>query len=93
MQNAMSALPPIADICIAQADVRFVPIADIHAKQKDRYAAVSPKSDQVCFDQAAAFFRFLRQPSRPNRPRPVEELKCRWSIFHATLYGRANCQV
>jgi hypothetical protein len=41
-------------------------------KQKDRLAAVSPKSDQVFFDQVAAeFSRFLRQPSRPNRPRPV----------------------
>ena len=40
-------------------------------KQKDRLAAVSPKSDQV-FDQAASCaFRFLRQPSRPNTPRPV----------------------
>ena len=42
-------------------------------KQKDRLAAVSPKFDWVYFDQAAiacAFF-FLRQPSRPNAPRPV----------------------
>ena len=29
MQNVMSALPPIADICSAIADVRFVPLADI----------------------------------------------------------------
>ena len=29
MQNGMSALPPIADMCSALADVRFVPIADI----------------------------------------------------------------
>ena len=29
VQNGMSALPPKADICSAQADVRFVPIADI----------------------------------------------------------------
>ena len=28
-QNVMSALPPIADICSALGDVRFVPIADI----------------------------------------------------------------
>ena len=28
-QKAMSALPPQADICSAQAHVRFVPIADI----------------------------------------------------------------
>ena len=40
-------------------------------KRKDRLAAVSPKSE-LCFDQAAACaFRFLRQPSRPNAPRPV----------------------
>ena len=30
-QNAMSALPPIADMCSATRDVRFVPIADIPA--------------------------------------------------------------
>jgi hypothetical protein len=29
VQKGMSALPPIADICSAQAYVRFVPIADI----------------------------------------------------------------
>ena len=28
-QNVMSALPPIADMCGALGDVRFVPIADI----------------------------------------------------------------
>ena len=55
--------------------VRFVPIADIihRASQiEDRLAAVSPKSDLV-FDHAAsaAAFFFLRQPSRPNAPRPV----------------------
>ena len=30
-QEAMSALPPKADMCSAQAYVRFVPIADIRA--------------------------------------------------------------
>ena len=29
VHTRMSALPPIADICSAQAHVRFVPIADI----------------------------------------------------------------
>ena len=29
VQNAMSALPPIADMCSALGHVRFVPIADI----------------------------------------------------------------
>jgi len=50
-----------------------VRLFDSEHKQKDRLAAVSPKSDQVC-DQAAAIaedvFRFLRLPSRPNAPRP-----------------------
>jgi hypothetical protein len=46
VQYGMSALPPIADMCAATRDVRFVPIADIvHGtdKQKDRLVAVSPK--------------------------------------------------
>ena len=29
VQNGMSALPPITDMCGATRDVRFVPIADI----------------------------------------------------------------
>jgi hypothetical protein len=49
----MSALPPKADIRRHFFNVCFVPIADIDeitlAKQKDRLAAVSPKSDQVFF--------------------------------------------
>ena len=45
MQNGMSALPPIADMCGAKRDVRFVPIADIHVcsvirvASHDNYAA------------------------------------------------------
>ena len=75
VQKGMSALPPKADMCSATRYVRFVPIADIihRASQiEDRLAAVSPKSDLV-FDHAAsaAAFFFLRQPSRPNAPRPV----------------------
>ena len=31
VQKVMSALPPIADMCGAKANVRFVPIADIAA--------------------------------------------------------------
>jgi hypothetical protein len=34
-QKAMSALPPKADICSAQAHVRFVPTADIACKKKE----------------------------------------------------------
>ena len=50
MQNGMSALPSIADMCGAKRDVRFVPKADIgwlvemSAKCQDRTHAVQPKS-------------------------------------------------
>jgi hypothetical protein len=58
----MSALPPKADICSATRHVRFVPIADIRGmtgvKEKDRLAAVSPKSNQV---QLSRSTRALRQ--------------------------------
>ena len=43
-------------------------------KRKDRLARRSLRNPIRCFDQAAAsaaaFLRFLRQPSRPNAPRP-----------------------
>jgi hypothetical protein len=64
VQNAMSALPPIADMCGATQNVRLVPIADILVmiclKQKDRREAVSPKSDQPggC-DVRFTFFQLL----------------------------------
>ena len=47
-------------------------IGQLSRKKRDRLAAVSPKSNR-CFDQAAnaAAFRFLRQPTRPNAPRPL----------------------
>jgi hypothetical protein len=43
VQNVMSTLPPIADICGAQADVRFVPIADnrpLEAEHEPRYPVI-----------------------------------------------------
>jgi hypothetical protein len=47
-QKAMSALPPKADICSAQAHVRFVPIADITASLDPRErAAMEARLDQV----------------------------------------------
>ena len=36
-----------ADMCSAQADVCFVPIADIAPKKRDRLAAVSPSKDAL----------------------------------------------
>ena len=38
VQNGMSALPPIADMCSALAHVRFVPKADVGAITTDRAA-------------------------------------------------------
>ena len=35
-QNVMSALPPIADMCSAKTDVRFVPIADMRFRHKTK---------------------------------------------------------
>ena len=37
VQNAMSALPPIADMCGATRDVRFVPIADMATRHHLRH--------------------------------------------------------
>ena len=38
-QKAMSALPPIADMCGAKSDVRLVPIADIALSVEMKEAA------------------------------------------------------
>ena len=49
VQNVMSALPPIADMCDATRDVRFVPIADIASfdhfvgSRKDVWRYFQPK--------------------------------------------------
>ena len=47
----MSALPPIADMCSAQANVRFVPIADI-----DKLHHVLVMSSLVVAGQLAIWF-------------------------------------
>ena len=39
VQNVMSALPPIADMCSARVHVRFVPIADIIRLWDDTHSA------------------------------------------------------
>ena len=58
------------------ATLRLMRCSTIEETQTKRppLAAASLKSD-VCFDQAApiaaAFFRFLRQPNKPNALRPV----------------------
>ena len=69
----MSALPPKADMGSAPAHVCFVPIADM--RELICTTERPPRNLISYFYQAAgaaaAFFRFLRQPSRPNAPRPV----------------------
>src|SRR5450759_761582 len=66
-------------------------------KQKDRLAAVSPKSHQVCFNQTAraTAFRFLRQPSRPNaHERKLETKFWRYEISDLgrgyKIFGQAS---
>ena len=40
-QKAMSALPPIADMCSATRDVRFVPIAGLCTAAKFHYYSIT----------------------------------------------------
>ena len=53
VQNGMSALPPIADMCSALAHVRYVPIADIRKRtcaiKKDRLVRRSLRNSIRCF--------------------------------------------
>ena len=62
VQNGMSALPPIADICSALTHVRFVPIADIisfdHLVGGDNQAGgrVNPKAFAVLRLRAVSYF-------------------------------------
>jgi hypothetical protein len=48
----MSALPPIADICSALADVRFVPIADVKRRNYILFSSsakrVAKSDDALC---------------------------------------------
>jgi hypothetical protein len=85
MQNSMSALPPIADMCSAQADVRFVPIADIlrnkPLKQKDRLAAVSPKFNLPDWS---------RYQSLPL-PAPAEQTQRAEAAGEEREHGRQGC--
>jgi len=77
---ATSALPPVRRYRrAAQGDAmgQDQPHAPQHSrsKKKDRLVRRTLRNPIGCVDQtaasAAAFFRFLRQPSRPNAPRPV----------------------
>jgi hypothetical protein len=71
----MSALPSKADMCSAASDVCYGPTADILPSMANRKTASrrSLRNPIRCFNQTArvAAFRFLRQPRRPNAPRPV----------------------
>src|SRR5215475_1643465 len=91
-QTVMSALPLKADSCSAQAHVCFGPKADISPVQKKRPpCGCLSKSKQTFLIQVAAAHRFLRQPSRPNAPRPdaVDEdcqrtaNRCEWDRSRA----------
>jgi hypothetical protein len=74
MQNAMSALPPKADMCGATSDVRFVPIADIddicaylHARREARHTFMPMRSNlmnRICLGSALRHPKVLQ--SRPD---------------------------
>ena len=66
----MSALPPKADMCSANRHVCFGPKADMTPKTERPPTRRSLRNSIWRFDQTAAF-RFLRQPIRPNAPKPV----------------------
>jgi hypothetical protein len=47
LQKVMSALPPMADICSAQAHVRFVPIADISRRDSNANKQTCPATGEA----------------------------------------------
>ena len=49
MQNGISALPPIADMCSASIDVRFVPIADMVCLFQTKTLIAIVKMGQILF--------------------------------------------
>ena len=53
----MSALPPKADMCSAQADVRLVPIADIGFRGR-HVVRSTPNLSDLIIDCAAKFLRY-----------------------------------
>src|ERR1019366_9996834 len=53
---------------------QYLPLADsctaTNSTNRKTASRRSLRNRIRCFDQAASAFRFLRQPSRPNAPRP-----------------------
>ena len=58
-QKVMSALPPIADICGAQADVRYVPKADITVSYSITSSARESSEGGTVRPIALAAFRLI----------------------------------
>ena len=73
MQNAMSALPPTADMCSARAYVRFVPIADY---DWDHPLKSGPRSGVYRLG-AAPSYPAASHKARAERIDLEFELKCR----------------
>ena len=59
MQNAMSALPPKADMCGATRHVRFVPIADIGSLIRSPLGALRAMSDGTVRPSSLAVLRLI----------------------------------
>src|SRR5262249_61356234 len=56
-QKAMSALASKADMCSAQADVRFGPIADILARNSERFIFRQPAQEKAMKGHMLKFLR------------------------------------
>jgi len=69
---AMSALPPKADMCSAQADVRFVPIADIMNYAKRKTASRRSLQNPVQAIELGPESSSLPLPSPPKHPQRAE---------------------
>ena len=77
----LSAVHPIADIRGCGWNVCFVPIATKRTAKRKTASRRSLRNPIRRIGQAAANttpFRFLRQPSRPNAPRPLAKRESGW---------------
>ena len=57
VQNVMSVLPPKADSCSAQADVRFVPKADIPKRKSNASRVTQTVTDLRFFSEFVIYAR------------------------------------
>ena len=71
VQNVMSALPPIADMCGATRDVRFVPKADIAVDIAAYSRIVSARVTNDFGNVIPSAFATFRLTANSNSSRPL----------------------